>query len=399
MTIMKYLFFGAAALVAIEPACAQQLTMKPLLEARIRYENVDQQGIAADAEAITLRGRAGAQVSAGAWSVLAEGQGTLAIQDDYFDGLHSAAARPLVADPQTVSLYRAQLQYKSKTLAMTGGRQRITLDDERFVGAIAFRQNGQTFDAVRMEWSGVPGLKADVAYAWNVRTIWGADGVGARPRSVDGDNIFASLRAETPLGAFTGFAYLVDQDEAAVQGYRLSSQTYGGRIAGSRKLSGSAKLGYTLSYARQADYRNNPNDYRADYWLADVTLDVKALKLNAGYEVLGASSDALTSFQTPLATGFKFGGWADKFLTTPPDGLRDLYVGAGYGWAKAGINLQASWHRFESDRLNRHYGDELNLLASVKVNKTIISARFAHYEADTFATDTQKVWLQADWTF
>ena len=107
---MKMFYFGAAALVAIEPACAQQLTMKPLLEARIRYENVDQQGIAADADVITRRGRAGAQVSAGAWSVLAEGQGTLAIQDDYFDGEHGAATRPLVADPQTFSLYLAQIQ-------------------------------------------------------------------------------------------------------------------------------------------------------------------------------------------------------------------------------------------------------------------------------------------------
>ena len=43
---------------------------------------------------------------------------------------------------------------------------------------------------------------------------------------------------------------------------------------------------------------------------------------------------ALTSFQTPLATGFKFQGWADKFLTTPPNGVRDLYAGAGYGWKK-----------------------------------------------------------------
>ena len=34
---------------------------------------------------------------------------------------------------------------------------------------------------------------------------------------------------------------------------------------------------------------------------------------------MGASDGmALTSFQTPLATGFKFQGWADKFLATPP---------------------------------------------------------------------------------
>jgi hypothetical protein len=35
-------------------------------------------------------------------------------------------------------------------------------------------------------------------------------------------------------------------------------------------------------------------------------------------------------FTTPLATLHKFQGWADKFLTTPVNGLADLYVNAGY---------------------------------------------------------------------
>ncbi len=57
-------------------------------------------------------------------------------------------------------------------MALTAGRQRIALDDERFVGSVGFRQNAQAFDAVRLEWTGVPKLRLDVSYAWNVRTIW-----------------------------------------------------------------------------------------------------------------------------------------------------------------------------------------------------------------------------------
>ena len=88
-------------------------------------------------------------------------------------------------------------------------------------------------------------------------------------------------------------------------------------------------------------------------------------------------------------------------LTTPPDGVRDLYASAGWG-TKAlgpfkGVTLQAVWHRFESDRLVRHYGDELNLLASGKLGKTTVSVRYADYWADLFATDTRKLWLQLDW--
>lgn len=393
-----------AGLVAALPATAQSQTLaiKPLAEARLRYEQVEQDGLASDADALTLRVRAGVQATSGPLTALVEAQGNLAIAGDYYDGLQGAATRPLIADPQNVALYRAQLGLKLPFATLTAGRQRIALDDERFVGNVGFRQNAQTFDAVRMEATPLKGLKADLTYAWSVRTIWGIDGTGARQRAVGGDNILANLSYATPVGTLTGFGYWVDQDEAAVQGYRLSSKTFGARLAGTQPI-GKAKLAYQLSHARQSDMGRNPNDYAADYWLADLAIDLNGPRLGGGYEILGASSGvALTSFQTPLGTNFKFQGWADKYLTTPPDGVRDLYINAGWGWKAIGpakgVTLQAAWHRYESDRLTRHYGDELNLLASARFGKTTASVRFADYQADLFATDTQKFWLQLDWT-
>jgi len=402
---MRYALFAAAPLAAAGPVCAQTVSLKPLVDARLRYETVEQDGLAdPNADAMTMRLRGGLQATSGAWSALAEGQGTLALADSYYDGIHGVATRPIIADPENIALYRAQIQYKSKLAILTAGRQKISLEDERFVGNVGFRDNAQTFDAVRAELMPAKGLKLDISYVWNVRTIWGVDGNGARARSIDGDSILTNLSYVTPIGTLTGLGYLVDQDEAAVQGFRLSSQTYGGRLTGARPLAKGVKLSYALSFARQSDYRGNPNRYSADYWLADLTLDVKALKLNAGYEVLGASDGvALTSFQTPLGTNFKFQGWADKFLTTPPNGVRDLYLGSGYGWTKLGkvdaLTLQATWHSFESDRLGQHYGSEIDLLASAKIRKTTISARFAHYDASAFATDTRKFWLQFDWIY
>jgi len=400
---MKYLLATTAALAVAGPSCAQQIDLKPVAEARLRYEHVDQNGLAQQADALTVRARAGLTATSGALSATLVGQGTLAVIDRYFDGFDKAATKPLVADPQNVALYIAQLQYRTRTLTLTGGRQKIVLDDERFVGNVAFRDNGQTFDAVRAELTPAKGLKLDVSYAWSVRTIWGFQGKGARQQAVSGDNILANLSYATPLGTLSGFAYLVDQDEAAVQAYRLSSQTYGVRLAGNQPLSKFAKLAYQFSYARQSDYHRNPNDYAADYWLADATLDLHGWKLNAGYEVLGASHGAaLTSFQTPLGTNFKFQGWADKFLTTPANGMRDLYVGTGYGWKQvgplSGVALAATWHRFESDRLDQHYGNEWDLIASAKLRRTALSVRYAHYDARAMATDTDKLWLQADWS-
>jgi len=392
----------SASLLAALPAAAQTVTLTPLAEARLRWERVDQRDLPRRSDAVTARVRTGIAATAGPWSALAEAQGNLAIVPDYFDGVHPDPTRPLIGDPRSIGLYRAQVQYRTDALILTAGRQRIALDDERFVGTAAIRNNGQTFDAVRAELVLVKGVKADLSYVWGVRTVWGIDGTGARPRSIGGNSVLANLGWATPIGTLTGFAYLIDADEAALQGYRLSSQTYGARLAGSRPL-GTAKLAYQASWARQSDYHRNPNDYAADYWLADVALDLNGPRLGGGYEVLGADrGQALASFQTPLSSIFKFQGWADKFTTTPADGIRDLYASTGWGWKQVGpvkaLGLSAIWHRFESDRLVRHYGNEIDLLAQGKVGRTTASLRYADYQADRFGTDTQKLWLQLDWT-
>ena len=139
------------AFAPVGAAHAEDVVLKPLGEARLRYESVDQDGLAADAEALTVRVRAGVEAKAGRWTALVEGQGNLAIGGDHVDGLHGAATRPLVADPENIALARAQLRYASPAFAITAGRQRLGFDDERFVGSVGFRQNGQSFDAVRAE--------------------------------------------------------------------------------------------------------------------------------------------------------------------------------------------------------------------------------------------------------
>ena len=405
---MRTIFIAGAALAAAGPACAQELAIEPIIDARLRYETVHQDGIGRDADAVTIRVRGGATASVGRFLALAEAQGNLAIVPRYDNGLHGKTMYPLVNDAQNVALYRAELQYHAGPVRITGGRQRIALDDERFVGVSDFRQNGQTFDAARVEWTILPKLKADLTYASAVRTVVGVDGRGARQGVIGGDNVFANLGYQTPIGRLTGFAYLIDQDVAAVQGYRLSNQSYGGRFAGARPLGRGVKLSYQASYATQSDYHRNPNRYRADYYLIDGALDVRQAKVGAGYEVLGAAhgrvgGTALTSFQTPDASVFKFQGWADKFITTPPDGVRDLYASGTYSFGDIGrvkaVALQAVGHRFTSDRLVRHYGDELDLLASGKLGRFALSLRGAVYWADRFATDTRKGWVQLDWIF
>ena len=395
----------AAIAALIVPAAAHAQHIKPLLDARLRWETVDQDGAADNADALTFRLRAGVEWVASDWSLLVEGEATAAPREIYDSGINGKTKYPIVADPENIELNRLQAQYRGlpKTL-VTLGRQRINLDDQRFVGAAGWRQNEQTFDAVRLEYGDAKSVKADLTYAWSVRSIWGIDGRDARPQAIGGNNVFATISHPTVLGTLSGFAFLVDQDEPRVQGFRLSSQTYGIRLAGSRKLSPAARLNYVLSYASQSDHHRNPNNYRADYWLVDFGIEFGAAKLGLGHEQLGADRGLpLTSVQTPLATLHKFQGWADKFLTTPPNGLRDLYASGSYGWKSVAgfdaINATVIYHRFDSDRLDIAYGGEWNAIVSARRGRWTATAKLADYRAKSFASDTRKIWLMLEWTY
>lgn len=393
----------AAAVMLGSAASAQDVRISPLVDARLRWEQVDQADIPHDAEAVTARIRSGLKAQKGAFQALVESEATLAIVERYNSGTNGLTRYPLVIDPQNVELNRAQLRYGAHdVIATVVGRQLVELADQRFVGSANWRQNQQTYDAARVQLGNPKRLFADVTYAWSVRTVNGIDGAGARPQSIGGDNFFALVGTATPLGTVTAFAYLIDQDAATVQGFRLENQTYGLRLAGARRI-GTVGLVYAAAWARQSDWHRNPNRYAASYWLAEATATTGVLSLSAGQEVLGGDDGRLlTSVQTPLASVFKFQGWAGKFTTTPANGVRDLYGGAAVAWKKAGpfpgAGVSATYHRFRSDRLDQHYGTEWDLLASIRHNRTTLSARYARYRADAFATDTDKAWLEIGWT-
>lgn len=390
------------------PALADEIKLKPMMDARIRYEHVDQTGIAKDADAITLRLRPGIELSTGPFAALVEPEATLAIDPDYNSTTNGKTTYPVVADPQTVELNRAQIQYRSKPLTLTVGRQRINLDDQRFVGGVAWRQNEQTFDAVRAEITPVKNLKLDLTYAIDVRTIYGVDGGKrdpSKPTRIDGDNLFANVSYKAKIGTLTGFAYLIESDESNLTLRKnVNSQTYGGRFAGAMPLSKKVKLSYMASYAHQSGYSHNPVSYDADYGAGELGLTYGKWTVTGGYEQLGADGKAGFAFQTPLATLHKFNGWADKFLVTPADGLQDYYGGITYALPKLGtmgpLAISFVYHHFDSARLVRSYGDEYNAQISLKVTKrTTALLKFADYQADHLLTDTKKLWAGVDYSF
>lgn len=396
---------GAAAALGLAwsaPAFAGDVTekigLKLLVDARLRYESVDQGPL--DANALTLRVRTGAEATAGHFSVLAEAEGTAAAIDHYNafpfpiadDQRRSQYA--VVADPRNLELNRLQVQYKSRATTATAGRQRINLDDQRWVGSVGWRQNEQTFDAVRGEAKLGP-VAADLTYAISQRTIFGTD---AGPRTAfDGHFIFAGAGAKFGPGQVKLFSYLLDYDEPFL--LANSSQTYGGFVSGAVPLGGKTKLSLRASYARQADYAKNPFDYAADYWSFEGGTKLAGFDLTGGWEKLG--SDHGHSVQTPMATLHKFNGWADLFLTTPPLGLEDAYISAGrkFDGVKLlpGLNANVIFHQFDSATGNLEYGTEWDASAGFRIGRVGLLLKYANYDAKGFGVDTRKIWLQAEW--
>lgn len=399
--VLAALAIGSPALAAgPAPAAGERLQLKPVLEARLRVESVDQGPLEADA--VTLRLRAGAEARLGKLSLLAEGEGTIAPADGYSAFPFASSNRQrrpgyaVVADPESVELNRLQLQFKSDAATVTAGRQRINLDDQRWVGSVGWRQNEQTFDAVRVEARGGP-LTVDVTYALSQRTIFGSD---AGPRTaLGGDFLFAALAGKAgPLQAKL-FAYVLDYDEPIA--FANSSRTFGGTLDWSSPRAGPRRLGVRASYARQFDHGANPTDYAADYWSLEASGKAAGFDLVAGWEQLG--SDGGRAVQTPMATLHKFNGWADLFLTTPPAGLRDAHVSVGKTFrgsrALPGLNATVVFHKFGSAEGNFDYGTEWDASAGFKLGKVGVLVKYADYNAMDFGADTRKLWLQAEWAF
>src|SRR5207253_7585710 len=122
-----------------------------------------------------------------------------------------------------------------------------------------------------------------------------------------------------------------------------------------------------------------------------VTTHGHAVKL--GYEVLGGNGRY--GFQTPFATLHAFNGWADRFLTTPVNGLRDTYLATSGPLSVLTYAAQA--HRYEADHGGAHYGNEIDLqLNYIPSPHWTFTTKLADYRADHFSSDERKFWLQAE---
>jgi hypothetical protein len=65
-----------------------------------------------------------------------------------------------------------------------------------------------------------------------------------------------------------------------------------------------------------------------------------------------------------------------------------------------GIKVMGVYHDFDDDTGSVDYGQEYDFVVAKKFGKHYkLVAKYAYYDADNFATDTQKIWLLGNISF
>lgn len=377
------------------------------LNSRLRWEFADQDAIGAGANpkesnALTLRTRLGiTSALLYGFQGMLEAENIFSVLSDHnynAAGSNGQPGRTVIADPETTEFNQAWLSYSKWDSVLKGGRQRLVLDNHRFIGDVGWRQNQQTFDAVRFENHSLTNLVFLYSYLRDVNRVFGdVDNLPAANRDFDSDShVFNISYSGCSYGKIVAYTYLLDLENRA--GFANSCATYGGSFSGSTPVSDKVKLEYRAELSWQTDYADSPLNYATEYYNVELAGNVKAFLVGAGYEVLG--SDNGNGFRTPLATLHAFNGWADVFLNTPGVGLRDLYAFAQVTLPKE-MPLRFVYHKFDSHSGNVDLGQEFDVLLSKKLGKHWNAlAKYAYYDAAQGPfSDVQKAWLQLEFNF
>ncbi len=344
-----------------------------IIDLRLRYESVNDDDAAAkdSATALTLRSRLGYETAGfNGFKVLYEIEDVRAAIDDYAP---ENTDYDTVADPENTEINRAQISYSKDGFSLVAGRQRIIPDNARFVGNVGWRQNEQTFDAVKAAYK-TGNLNLQYAYIDQVNGIL---------RKFDADvtsHLLNATYSGLKAGNLTAYAYLLKDDDSDAK-----LDTYGARFTGKTAVN-DLSLIYSAELATQSS-----DDVDASYYALEGGVVLSGFTLALGNETLG-SDDGTYGFQTPLATKHAFNGWADKFLVTPADGLSDTYIKAM--GTVAGVKLLAMYHEYSTDEGNDDKGSEVNFLAARSFAEYYSAGlKYAAYSAGDNGSDSNKAWL------
>ncbi|MES2547693.1 MAG: alginate export family protein [Pseudomonadota bacterium] len=349
-----------------------------------------------------------------------------------------------IVDPGFTDINQLYIDWTGiKNTKVRLGRQVVNLDNVRFVGDIAFRQNTQVFDGVSILNKSIPDTELFYSHFYQVRQI------NTEERNGNIDLINAKYRI-SPSEFLVGYGYFIDvknlsqnagnpaaagfapqggnglgssQDTPIAGGVPYadaSSKTFGLRLDGVHIFTPNWKGLYTAEYAKQDDYRGGNSAIDAHYIKIGGGAAYNTWAIRVDHEVL-SSNDGKYAFQTPFGTNHLFQGWADHFLATPRQGIKDTFVTVSGAVDK--LKIYSEYHVFKSDekyetlgstpanrRFGNKFGTEFDLGLTYPFNDNLWGkVEYAKFnESDVYGTtlgaaprkaDKEIVWLTAQYSF
>ena len=386
-------FFSAANVHADQPAAGTN--GGPLLDARLRYESVDDAAFAKAADAMTLRLRAGYRTDVhSGWSALVAIENTSHLSGGNFNSTANGhTSYPTIADPDNTAIDQAFVQFApSAATRATLGRQVLLYDNQRFFGNVGWRQNEQTFDALDMEHHFANGFALRYSYINRVQRVFGDD--NPTPSLARFMLDVHLLHASMPVGPGTlaGYAYFIDNHTLPLTSHRDLGLRY------TAKHDAKDGIGWLVNaeFATQHRHADGSALIDADYALLEGGLVWRGNTVKAGWEQLGGNGRY--AFQTPFATLHAFDGWADRFLTTPNNGLQDAYL----SWSRPFGQVTATvvGHDFRSDHAAIHYGREWDAsLVWAFARHWNALAKIADFQAADVGADVRKTWVSVEYSY
>lgn len=396
-------------------------TGKNLTSFRLRYENVNQDGLQPatyangianptaskeldDANAFTLRSLIGWQTAPfHNFSFAAQLINVTKLNDDFNDSTNSTringASNQMsninyakVVDPDYTGVNQLYIDWTGiKNTRARLGRQQVNLDNVRFIGDIGFRQVMQVFDGVSVLNKSLPDTEIYAAHFEKVTQITTEQRVG------DLDLVNLKYRI-SPTENVVGYGYFSNVDDLGLGNAwfgaaklnngslnnidaNQSNKTLGLRLDGTHPFNPNFRAHYTAEYAKQTDYAGGDKRIDAHYYKVGGGLGFDDLNFRIDQELL-SSNDNKYAFQTPYGTNHLFQGWVDKFLATPRSGIKDTFVTATYKYND--FLFFADYHFINSDEdfntvgggtktNGSRYGKEWNVAATYNYSKNILA--------------------------
>jgi hypothetical protein len=310
----------------------------------------------------------------------------------------NASPYPLLPDPRYTGMNRVYVEYGGlEDAKVRVGRQRVRLDNQRWISDNDFRQIPQLFDGISAVHEGLPNWQLYGAYFGHVRTTSGAGNdlkltllhAAWNPAPGHYVSFYGYFHDQPQNGAFTGFA-----DNS----YRVIGARFEGNASRWIAMQG-IDLPFEAEYAMQRPFAGGDARINADYWRVGGGVAWRETVVRADYETK-ESNRGVYGLQMPLTDFYAFNGWTLNFYNTPRQGLRDKWATLRQGWRD--FTLYAEYHRFRSDYADLDFGKELDVGLTYAWNdNTTLRFQHARYDPGRGSGDAtiRKTWITFTWRY